>query len=191
VTTDSAKGGQSVRDMIEALRRGKVSRRKLVAALTALGVSAAAAATVAAAAARQGAPSVQRQHLKLHDQHVTRQTQGHVHAMMTDYAEHAIVDDPLFDTPFVGVAAIARRYAAEVASVPDRALTIINRVVSGDQLIVEWEATGTHVADFLGVGGNGQRFAISGVTIITRDGGKIVRESHYFDTAHLRRQIES
>lgn len=191
MTTDAAKGGQSVRDMIEGLRSGKMSRRKVVAALTALGVSAAAAATVAAAATRQPATSVQRQHLKLHDQHVTRQAQGNVHAMMSDYAADAVVDDPLFDTPFVGQEAIAQRYAAEVASVPDRALTIINRVMSGDHLIVEWEATGTHVADFLGVGGNGQRFALTGVTIITRRDGKIVRESHYFDTAHLRRQIES
>lgn len=190
MTTEAA-GDKSVRGMIEALRSGKLSRRKFVAALTALGITGAAAATVAAAAMRRPTQTAQRQHLKLHDQHVTRQTQGNVQSMMSDYAENAIVDDPLFDTPFVGRDAIALRYAAEVASAPDRTLTINNRVMSGNQLIIEWQATGTHIADFLGVGGNGQRYTLTGVTIVTRQDGKIVRESHYFDAAHLRRQIES
>ena len=100
------------------------------------------------------------------------------------------MDDPLFDQPFVGRVAIAQRYAAEVASVPDRTLHVTNRVVNGDTVIVEWRATGTHLAEFLGFGGTGRSFTINGVTIVTRSDGKIVRESHYYSAADLRRQVE-
>jgi steroid delta-isomerase-like uncharacterized protein len=183
---------KTVQEMVEAVRKGKLSRRKLIVALTALGVTGAGAATVAAVTHRPTtSAAAQQQHLKLHDQHVTRQTRGDVNHMMSDYAADAIVDDPLFERPFVGVAAIAQRYAAEVASVPDRALTITNRIFAGEQLIVEWVATGTHVADYLGFGGTGRPFRLTGVTVVTRREGKIVRESHYFDVAELRRQVEA
>jgi steroid delta-isomerase-like uncharacterized protein len=82
------------------------------------------------------------------------------------------------------------RYAAEVASVPDRSLTITNRTLQDNQLIVEWRASGTHVAPFLGIGGNGKRFSIDGVTVVSRRDGKITRESHFFNTQQLLQQIE-
>ncbi|HEY7985029.1 MAG TPA: ester cyclase [Ktedonobacterales bacterium] len=182
---------RSVRDLVEALRTGRLSRRKLIGALTALGVTGAGAAAIAAVA-RGGAPSAaqQRQHLIQHDQHIAHQTHGNVKPMLHDYANDAVVDDPLFSEPFVGLAAIERRFAAEVASVPDRALTVTNRFFAGEQLIVEWVATGTHANDFLGFGGTGRAYRLTGVTVVTRREGKIVRESHYFDVADLRRQVE-
>ena len=181
-----------VEELVEAVRAGRLSRRKFIVGLTGLGMSGVAAATVLRSVTQHHTttPAVQHPHLKLHDQHITRQTQGDVGAMMSDYADHAVVDDPLFAAAFIGKAAIAERYAAEVASVPDRALRVINRTVVGGQLVVEWVASGTHTADFLGFGGTGRPFTISGVTVVTRQDGKIVRESHYYDTAHLRRQVE-
>lgn len=181
----------AVQGLFDSVRKGKISRRKLIAALTSLGVTSAGAGIVAAARFQPvGGTQRHAEHLLLHDQHVDRQIRGEVDAMMADYADDAIVDDPLFDQPFVGKQAIAQRYAAEVASVPDRALHITNRVVNGDTLIVEWRATGTHVAEFLGFGGTGRSFMINGVTIVTRSSGKIIRESHYFNATDLRRQVE-
>jgi steroid delta-isomerase-like uncharacterized protein len=101
-----------------------------------------------------------------------------------------VVEDPLFDQTFVGVAAIAARYASEVASVPDRALRIVSRSVTGNTVIVEWEAAGTHMASFLGFGGTGRAYRLNGVTVVTRRNGLIVRESHFYDVAALRRQVE-
>jgi steroid delta-isomerase-like uncharacterized protein len=182
---------KSVRELVEALRQGKLSRRELVVGLTALGLTGAGIAAVVAAATHTGAAATP-QHIQLqqHDQHVTQQTQGDVSGHMADYAEHAIVDDPLFAQPFAGIHAITQRFVAEVASVPDRSLRILNRVVSGNQLIVEWEAAGTHAASFLGIGGSGRAYRITGVTVVTREQGKIVRESHYYDTVALRQQID-
>jgi steroid delta-isomerase-like uncharacterized protein len=188
----AAAGRRSVRDLVEAVRAGKLTRRQLVVGLSALGLTAAGiAAIVAVATHPASATHTTQQHLQHHDQHIARQVQGDVPSMMSDYAEGAVVDDPLFAAAFVGRAAIATRYAAEVASVPDRALTVLHRTVSGDQLIVEWEATGTHSQPFLGIGGAGRPYRLHGVTVVTRRDGLIVRESHYYDTAHLRAQIDA
>ena len=182
---------QSVGQLVEAVRAGRLSRRQLIAALTALGVTGAGAVAIAAVA-HGSAPGAteQRQHLLRHDQHIAHQTHGNVKPMMQDYANDAVVEDPLFSEPFVGLQAIERRFAAEVASVPDRALTITNRFFAGEQLIVEWIATGTHAYSFLGFGGTGRTYHLTGVTVVTRRDGKIVREAHYFDVADLRRQVE-
>jgi steroid delta-isomerase-like uncharacterized protein len=180
----------SVRDLVEGLRQGKLSRRQVVIGLATLGVTGAGVAAVMAATKR-GASAQTQQHLQQHDRHIAQQVQGDVAPMMQDYAEHAVVEDPLFALPFVGKEAIAARYASEVASVPDRALEITNRVVVGGQLIVEWVATGTHTGSFLGFGGTGKAYRLSGVTVVTRGAdGRIEREAHYYDAAHLRRQVE-
>lgn len=129
--------------------------------------------------------------LRLHDQHLARQVGGDIASMAADYADDAVVHDPLFAEPFSGREAIAQRYAAEVASVPDRTLRVLNRTLSGDELVVEWEATGTHVNSFLGFGGKGNTYTLHGVTTVVRRDGKIVRESHFYDADELLRQIEA
>jgi steroid delta-isomerase-like uncharacterized protein len=182
---------KTIHELLDELRAGHISRRHLLEGLAALGITGAAAALIVAhSQPHHAAPREERMHFQLHDQHIAKQTAGNTNNMMSDYADDAIVEDPLFAQPFVGKDAIARRYAAEVASVPDRSLTITNRVVQGDQLVVEWVASGTHAAPFLGIGGNGKRYTINGVTIVSRRNGKIVRESHFFDTEALLRQIE-
>ena len=182
----------TVEGLVESARGGKISRRRLMVALSSLGVTAAGAAAIAATLkARASGASKHVQQLQQHDQHVAHQTRGDIQHMANDYHEDAVVEDPLFDQPFVGRDAISRRFSAEVASVPDRALRINNRFFVGDELIVEWQATGTHSGDFLGFGGTGRPYTLSGVTVVTRRDGKIVRESHYYDVASLRSQVES
>lgn len=183
-------GTSSIEELVKAVRTGRLTRRQFIIGLTGLGVSGVAAATILKAVNQPHTTTVSHPHIKLHDQHITRQLQGDVKGMMADYAENAVVDDPLFSEPFVGRTAIATRYAAEVASVPDRALQIIKRTVVGAQLVIEWEATGTHSGDFLGFGGTGRPYTLNGVTVVTRQDGKIVRESHYYDVTSLRSQVE-
>ncbi len=195
-TTDAASdssGAERIEDQLTQVRKRKLSRRRFVLGLTAAGVSAAAVATILEVANHQSAAHASQpstQHLKQHDQHVTSQVRGDIGGHMADYAEHAVVDDPLFAGAFVGKAAITQRFAAEVAAVPNRTLRITNRVMRGEQLIIEWVAAGTHATDFLGRGLAGRAYTISGVTVVTREQGKIVRESHYYDVADLLRQIE-
>ncbi len=200
---DDTQAPQTVAELEQRFRSGAISRRTLLAGLTGLGITAGGALAILRAISAKSAANAggahgpvqpvmptPTPHIELHDKHIKNQLQGDSSAMMADYADHAVVEDPLFTTPFVGKTAIAARYASEVASVPDRALRILNRVVSGDQLIVEWEATGTHARDFLGFGGTGRPYTLRGATVVTRQNGKIVREAHYYNVAHLRSQIE-
>ena len=185
---------KSIPEQVRMVRNHKLSRRKLLVGLGALGVTAGAAATIAAATRRPAASHPtqnQGQHFQQHDQHITTQVRGDIAGHMADYASHAIVEDPLFAAPFVGIGAITQRFVAEVAAVPNRTLRITNRVLHDNQLIVEWAAAGTHAQDFLGVGLPGRSYELNGVTVVVRgEDGKIVRESHYFDAAALRSQIE-
>lgn len=180
----------NVPEMIDALRAGALSRRKFVAGLTALGVSAAGAAMIAAAALQRptGAGALV-EPMREHNAHLARQLRGDVESHMADYADDAVVDDPLFGSPFVGKEQIAARYAAEVASAPNRSLTVLKRTVAGNQLVVEWEARGTHSAPYFGIGGQGRDYVLRGTTVVIRENGKIVRESHFFDAEAFRRQI--
>jgi steroid delta-isomerase-like uncharacterized protein len=189
--TNSTDKGASIHTMIEQLRSGGLSRREFIAGLTAFGVTAAGAATVLATVTRrpQKAGTAESIHFDLHEEHVARQLAGDAPTMMDDYAPDATVDDPLFDQPFVGKEAISQRYVAEVASVPDRQLRILHRTLAGDQLVVEWEAKGTHAGDFLGFGGTGRSYTLHGTTVIVRRDGKIVRESHYYDVDSLHKQV--
>jgi steroid delta-isomerase-like uncharacterized protein len=188
---DNVQGAKSIHELLEQVRAGTLSRRGFVAALTALGVTAAGATTVLASATNSGKRAAKAHgHIELHRKHISNQMAGNTSNMMADYADHAVVDDPLFAQSFSGKVAIAERYAAEVASVPDRALRVLNRTATGNQLIIEWEATGTHTAPFMGFGGKGLAYTLRGTTVQTRENGKIVRESHFYDVAKLLKQIE-
>ena len=75
-----------------------------------------------------------------------------------------------------------------MAAIPDLKINVVNRVVQGNQVSVEWVATGTHTGDFPGLAATGRSFSISGVTVVVRHNGKITRESIYYDVAEVHRQ---
>ena len=84
---DNRLDAHAVQGLLEGVRQGKISRRKLIIALTSLGVTSAGAGIVAAARYRPATTAQQEvEHLKLHDQHVANQVRGDVDNMMADYA---------------------------------------------------------------------------------------------------------
>ena len=92
---------------------------------------------------------------------------------------------------FVGREAIMARKNAGFTSMPDLKIAVTNRVVHGDQLTVEWVASGTHTRDYPGLPATGRAFSIPGVTVVVRRDGKIVRESLYYDMAEVQGQLGS
>ena len=182
--------------MVDDVREGKLPRRRFILALTALGISAAGIGAIVAAASRPmtskpSAPPTpeEQQHLDHHDNHISKQSRGELHELHHDYAEHAIVEDSLHDTPFVGRAAIMARKIMGFAAVTDAQITITNRLVQGNQVTVEWVATGTHIGDLPGLPASNKPYVLPGVTVVVREEGKIVREALYYDLADLRRQL--
>jgi steroid delta-isomerase-like uncharacterized protein len=197
----AANENRTIPEMAEELRAGHLPRRNFVKALTALGVSATGAGIVAAAATSgvfatktqqvtQGDEEVAR-NLRLHDQHLASQTQGDVNALHHDYAENAIVEDSMYDQPFVGRAAIISRKNVGMAAIPDLQINVLNRVAQNQQVMVEWVASGTHTGDFPNLPASGRSFSIRGVTVVVRENGQIVRESIYYNMDDVRNQLTS
>jgi steroid delta-isomerase-like uncharacterized protein len=188
----------AIPQMVEDVRAGKMPRRRLITALTALGISAVGVgAVVAATEIQQQAKAVSHvhqndtveQHIQLHTQHITHQSQGNKGALENDYAEHAIVEDSMYPAPLVGRTAIMRRKGMGMDAIADLTISITNRVAHGNQVSAEWVATGTHNGDLPGMPATGRRFTLRGVTVSIRQHGKIVREAIYYDLNDLKRQI--
>ena len=191
---------ETIPEMVDDVRAGKMNRRTLLKRLAIMGVSAAGAGAIAAVAARQvsahfAAPTTApgdnnaQQHIQQHDQHVASQSTGNVQQLQHDYHADAIVEDSMYPHPFVGREAIMARKSAGFAAMPDMQIKVTNRVVRGDQLTVEWVASGTHQHDYPGLPASGRSFSIPGVTVVVRRDGKIVRESLYYDMAEVQRQL--
>lgn len=188
----------TIPQMVEDVRVGKMPRRRLITALTALGISAVGVgAVVAATEHAQNSKTVPhvnqnddvQHHIQLHEQHIAHQSQGNTGALHNDYAEHAIVEDSMYPEALVGRKAIMERKGMGMAAIPDIKITITNRVAHGNQVSAEWVATGTHNGDLPGMPATGRPFTLRGVTVTIRQQGKIVREAIYYDLNDLKRQI--
>ena len=188
----------TIPEMVDDVRAGKIDRRTLLKRLALMGLSAVGAGAIAEVAARQiaphTAPSVPgdnngQLHIQQHNQHLIKQSTGNIQQLQHDYHENAIVEDSMFPQPFVGHEAIMNRKSAGFAAMPDLSFTVTKRIVRGDQLTVEWVASGTHRSDYPGLPATGRRFSIPGVTVVVRKNGKIIRESLYYDMAEVHRQL--
>ncbi len=189
---------QTVSEMVDDVRAGKMDRRTLIKRLTVMGLSAAGAGAIAAVAKRQisahlaqttSGDSNGQMHIQQHNDHLIHQKAGDMQYLQQDYHENAIVEDSMYPHPFVGHEAIMQRKRAGFAAMPDLNIQVTRRIVHGDQLIVEWVATGTHQVDYPGLPATGQMFSIPGVTVVVRKDGKIVRESLYYDMNEVQRQL--
>ncbi len=186
----------TIPQLVEDVRAGIMPRRRFIQILTTLGVSATGAgiiATVAASRAFSAKPVTHgseeiAHNIQLHQQHLANQTQGNGGAVSNDYAEHAIVHDSLYTMPVVGHAAIMQRKG--LTAIPDLQIRVTNRKAEGSQLLVEWEATGTHNTDLPGLPASGRAFTFQGVTVVIRHDGKIVHEAIYYDVEEVKRQLQ-
>jgi steroid delta-isomerase-like uncharacterized protein len=112
-------------------------------------------------------------------------------AIIDDYAEHAVVEDPFFAAPIVGRQAIAQRKLAEMASLRGATIEVTHRFAHGNQIVAEWVVRGSHAGDFLGFPATGRQIEVRGVTVVTREHGKITKESLHYDVADVHRQLSS
>jgi steroid delta-isomerase-like uncharacterized protein len=184
----------TIPELVDAFRNKRLSRRQFVRTLSTMGISAIGiSAIMAASSGPVDSKPIQHEdatmHLQRHDQHIMHQAQGNTSALHNDYAEDAIVEDSMYDRPFVGRTTIMARKNVIIAAASDSIIHVTNRTVHDDQVSVEWVATGIHTGDLPGLPASGRSFSIHGVTVVIRRDGKIVRESLYYDVAELRRQL--
>ncbi len=104
-------------------------------------------------------------------------------------------DDCVYEEVTFGVVMRGRnelRAFAEAAfdAVPDFTFQLTSRFAGGSLAGIEWIMSGTHQGDFPGLPATGKRFSgIRGATIIEIVGGKIRRESDYWDAATFMKQV--
>ena len=83
------------------------------------------------------------------------------------------------------VAGIAQR----LKSVPDLKWEIKDVLVSGNQVTVRGEATGTPAGEFMGAPRTGKSFRVMSIDVHTIEGGKMVRSYHIEDWIGAVRQL--
>jgi len=214
----TAQSLQSLEQLVRRVRRKDLSRGRFIALLTGLGASATGIATLLASAEAVSAAArpPQREHphtnvhqhnTHLHEAHVRRQgaaTHGIVpdgalgashkqklQAVVEDYAPDAVVEDPLFAAPIVGKEAIAARKLAEMQGMRGVTIDVTHRFAHHNQIVAEWVLRGQHEGEIFGYPATGRQIEVRGVTVVTRQNGKITRESLHYDVADVHRQLSS
>jgi predicted ester cyclase len=79
--------------------------------------------------------------------------------------------------------------ASRLKSIPDLRWQIKDVLVSGNQVTVRGEATGTPTAEFFGVAATGKSFKVMSIDVHTIEGGKMVRSYHIEDWIGAVRQV--
>ncbi len=209
---------QPLEQLIQCVRQKDLSRGRFIALLTGLGASATGIATLLASAETANAAGrpPQRAHphtnphhhnTHLHEAHVRRQgaaTHGiapdgglsashrqQLQAIVEDYAPHAVVEDPLVAAPIVGKEAIAARKLAEMQGMRGVTIDVAHRFAHHNQIVAEWVLRGRHEGEIFGYPATGRQIEVRGVTVVTRQNGKITRESLHYDVANVHRQLSS
>ncbi len=76
-------------------------------------------------------------------------------------------------------------------SVPDLKWEIKEILVSGNQVTVRGEATGTPAGEFMGAPHSGKSFKLMSIDVHTLEGGKMVRSYHIEDWLGAVRQLSA
>ena len=76
-------------------------------------------------------------------------------------------------------------------SIPDLRWDIKEVLVSGNQVTVRGEATGTPAGEFMGAPHSGKSFRLMSIDVHTLDGGKMVRSYHIEDWMGAVRQLNA
>jgi predicted ester cyclase len=79
--------------------------------------------------------------------------------------------------------------AARLASIPDLKWQIKDVLVSGNQVTVRGEATGTPAGEFMGAAHTGKSFKVMSIDVHTLEGGKMIRSYHIEDWIGAVRQL--
>jgi steroid delta-isomerase-like uncharacterized protein len=97
-----------------------------------------------------------------------------------------------WDFPAFGSVCRSRREVLEVcqswkAAFPDGRVEVINAIVCGGSVVVEWDSHGTWTGPMGAAAGepNGKRFRRRGCAVAQVESGKIVRCTDYFDRANM------
>ncbi len=114
--------------------------------------------------------------------------------LMTLYAANCRNTQPHLTAPLKGRAAIEKEFAAFFKSFPTAKLKVLEQVVKGDTLAMEWVFNGVHQGPIVGPTGTipatGKKVVMKGAEFIRLNAkGQIVDERGYFDVFGFMSQL--
>jgi len=104
-----------------------------------------------------------------------------VEKMASLFTEDCFYEDVALGSAMRGRGALKTGYSNLFASIPDFKLELKSLFVAGNWIGSEWVMTGTPTT--------GRSFSIRGASISELQGGKVKRNSDYYDPALLLRQV--
>ena len=106
------------------------------------------------------------------------------------FTDDCVYEDVPFGVVIHGKEELRAFATAAFDAVPDLTFQLTNRFAAGSLAAMEWAMSGTHKGDFPGLPATGKGFsALRGATVIEAHGGKIRRNSDYWDAASFMKQV--
>jgi steroid delta-isomerase-like uncharacterized protein len=97
------------------------------------------------------------------------------------YHEDAINLQVAVGEPTVGRAALLQNFAQFFQAFPDNYTDVVNLLVDGEWVALEWTGGATWTGEFMGMPGNGRRFTLAGCGFFHVVDGKIKFQRGYWD----------
>lgn len=112
---------------------------------------------------------------------------GDVDGAAGQYAEDCEWDFPAFDSVCRSRQEVLDVCRSWKAAFPDGRVEVIDAIVCGDNVVVEWDSHGTWTGWLGATAGepNGKQFRRRGCAVMQLEAGKIVRCRDYFDRANM------
>jgi steroid delta-isomerase-like uncharacterized protein len=108
---------------------------------------------------------------------------------VTLFTDDVVYEDVTFGAVNHGKAETQAFIESFFPAFPDLAFEVTSRFAAGDRAGLEWVMTGTHRGDLPGLPASGKRCNVRGATIVELAGGKIRRNSDYWDLATMLKQL--
>lgn len=113
-----------------------------------------------------------------------------VEQVLALFTDDCVYEDVTFGVVVHGKEELRAFANGAFAAVPDFKFELTSQFVAGSFGAIEWVMSGTHQRDFPGLPATGKPFSlIRGATIVETSGGKIRRNSDYWDAATFMKQV--
>jgi len=112
-----------------------------------------------------------------------------VDGLVALFAPGCEYEDAAFGVVNSGLQGVREWTIGFLSSFPD--LEVVPKRAFEDALAgaVEWEMSGTHDGEFAGLAPTGRRFRVDGATVLTIEGGRIVRCADYWNLGDVLDQL--
>lgn len=105
------------------------------------------------------------------------------------FTDDCVYEDVTFGAVNKGKAELRNFANSNFAAFPDLKIQLTTRVIAGNRAAMEWVMTGTHKGDLPGMPATNKSFSVRGATVLELRQGKISRDSDYWDSVTLLKQL--